>query len=134
MTTPTPLAVYLVTLRKGMGIDQPDLAAKIGLSVRQLSRFESGVTGKVGSEALLKVFSILPVSMSDVVRLAEDDTTPEMAAELAHKQLQESYHQARMRAQIQNASEGDIAALLRILNDPDKEAELRRMIGRSTQS
>jgi transcriptional regulator with XRE-family HTH domain len=125
--SPTPLAVYIQTLRRGMGIQQADLAKQIGLSVRQLSRFESGESQQIGSGVMLRALAVLPATLKDLIELVQTGADPVRAAELAQAQLTAMYSQMRSEP-IPAESVEHLRHILEMLEDPERAERVRQMI------
>lgn len=94
------VAVYFDVLRQRRQISQPDLAKMLGVTVRQIQRWTvEGVDG-MKFDNVWALLQALRGSMEDVLRLMEDDATPELARDLVSQRLG-----AETMQRIQQASE-----------------------------
>lgn len=81
------VAVYFDVLRQRRQISQPDLAKMLGVTVRQIQRWTvEGVDG-MKFDNVWALLRALRGSMEDVLRLMEDDATPELARDLVSQRL-----------------------------------------------
>ena len=81
------VAVYFDVLRQRRNISQPELAMTLGVTVRQIQRWTvEGVDG-MKFENVHALIQALRGSMEDVLRLMEDDATPELARDLVSRQI-----------------------------------------------
>jgi transcriptional regulator with XRE-family HTH domain len=69
------VTAYVRSLRIQKRISQSELARHMGLSVRQVSRWETGESRDVSSEALLRAMIFLDASFEQIVALMELPTS-----------------------------------------------------------
>jgi transcriptional regulator with XRE-family HTH domain len=65
------VTAYLRSLRIQKRISQSELARHMGISVRQISRWETGESRDVSSEALLRAMIFLDASFEQIIALME---------------------------------------------------------------
>jgi transcriptional regulator with XRE-family HTH domain len=70
------VTAYLRSLRSQQGISQAVLANHMGLSLRQVSRWETGESREVSSEALLRAMVFLNASWDRIRELMTEPVPP----------------------------------------------------------
>ncbi len=68
--TPTPLGTRIASLRKQMELTQPELAFMVELSPTGLWKIENGETINPGKETLVKLASVLKISLETLLNEA----------------------------------------------------------------
>jgi transcriptional regulator with XRE-family HTH domain len=88
------VTAYLRSLRIQKRISQSELARHMGISVRQISRWETGESRDVSSEALLRAMIFLDASFEQIIALMELPTpeteSPDVVAGRAPPQSPDS--------------------------------------------
>lgn len=83
------VAVYFDVLRQRRDISQPTLAKMLGVTVRQVQRWTvEGVSG-MKFDNVYAMVQALQGSMDDVLRLMQNDATPELARDLVSGRIGE---------------------------------------------
>ena len=89
MDTRKSIGVYLQTIRIGRGLTQDELAALLGTSSRNISRWESGAN-EIGLFTLLDLLNIIRGSAGDLQRIAAEDIDEDGAIALAHRHIEQN--------------------------------------------
>jgi|SRR5688572_5351769 len=81
------MRAYVVTLRKGRGVSQDDLARKIGMAPRTYLAWETGEIKDIKAPFLMRAISTLRGIPAHLMRLSEEDQDVEHGEALAQAVL-----------------------------------------------